>query len=346
MSSKRSGCLWVIFSVALFVSVVMNLALLISNPPSTQTAASVAELGSSPFHFLESVVRTPNPEKQGHQKRVLVLALGGVISSFEPGEIEDTSLEDLLAKLRHAAADETISSVVLRIDSPGGEVTASDILYDAVRRLREKKPVVVTMDSVAASGGYYVACAGSHLFAHETTLTASIGVIMQSLNYQHLFGKIGLEMHTFKSGSLKDMLNGARELSEDERAYVQSMIMESYDRFVGIVARERHLDERALRQGVADGRVVSGKKALEEHLIDEIGGFEEALEKAKSLAQTPGAGVIRYTAPVAFGRLFRLLSEAPLRGARVELGLGLGGRGSEVRLESGRLYYLPSFFAF
>ena len=343
MSQKRSGCLWAIFAVALFVSVVLNLALLVSRPSVTVAAsASGDNKGGSPFHYLESVVRMSNPEKEGYQKRILVIPLTGVISSFEPGQIEDTSLEDLLAQLRHAAVDESIGAVILRIDSPGGEVTASDILYHAVRKLREKKPVVVTMDSVAASGGYYVACAGSYVFAHDTTITASIGVIMQALNYQHFFGKIGLEMHTFKSGALKDMLNGARELTEDERAYVQGMILESYDRFVGIVAKERRLDEQELRNGVADGRVVSGKRALEARLVDELGGFEEALEKARALANAPGAGAIRYTAPVAFGRLMRLLSESSLRGTRIELGLG---RPPSVKMENGRLYYLPSFLA-
>jgi protease-4 len=343
MSQQRSGCLWAIFAVALFVSVVLNLALLVSRPSKTVAAAAASSAsGGSPFHFSESVIRMPVTEKEGHEKRILVIPLKGVISSFEPGEIEDTSMEDLLAQIRHAAVDDSIGAVVLRIDSPGGEVTASDILYQAVRKLREKKPVVVTMDSVAASGGYYVACAGNYVFAHDTTITASIGVIMQALNYQHFFGKLGLEMHTFKSGAFKDLLNGARELTEEERAYVQGMIAESYDRFVGIVARERRLDERELRAGVADGRVVSGKKALEAKLVDELGGFEEALEKARALANAPGAGAIRYTAPVAFGRLMRLLSESPLRGSRIELGLG---RASALKLENGRLYYLPSFMA-
>jgi protease-4 len=218
-------------------------------------------------------------------------------------------------------------------------VTASDILYRAVRQLREKKPVVVSMDSVAASGGYYVACAGTHVFAHETTLTASIGVIMQALNYQHLLGKVGLEVVTFKSGAFKDMLNGARELTEAEREYVQGMINQSYDRFVGIVARERRLEEGPLRKGVADGRIVSGRDALSAGLVDEIGGFEEALEKARALGKAPGAAAIRYTAPMALGRLLRFLNQAPAKGGKVEV--DFGGR-LQGKLENGRIYYLSS----
>jgi len=198
------------------------------------------------------------------------------------------------------------------------------------------------MDSVAASGGYYVACAGTHLFAHETTITASIGVIMQSLNYQGLLGKVGLEVNTFKSGAFKDLLNGARELTEAERQYVQGLIDQSYARFVGIVSKQRHLDEAALRSGVADGRIVSGQDALKEGLVDSLGGFDEALQKARELAKAPGAAAIRYSAPMAFGRLIRLLSEAPAKGGKVQV--EFGGK-TAARLESGRLYFLSPILA-
>jgi protease-4 len=175
------------------------------------------------------------------------------------------------------------------------------------------------------------------LLAHETSITASIGVIMQSVNYQALLGKVGLEVNTFKSGAFKDLLNGARELTEAEREYVQGLIDHSYGRFVGIVARERHLEESDLRSGVADGRIVSGEDALKFGLIDALGGFDEALAKARELAKSPGAAAIRYTAPMAFGRLIRLLSEAPVKGGKVQVDLGGKLTG---RLENGRLYFL------
>ncbi|RFC46063.1 MAG: protease-4 [Verrucomicrobia bacterium] len=275
-------------------------------------------------------------------KRIAVVALRGVISSAEPGQVNETALDDLLAELKQAREDRSVGAVLLRIDSPGGEVTASDILYREVLKTRAVKPVVVSMDSVAASGGYYVACAGSHIFAHETSITASIGVIMQSVNYQNLLGKVGVEVNTFKSGAFKDMLNGARELTEAEREYVQGLIDQSYGRFVGIVATERHLEESALRAGVADGRIVSGVDALREKLVDEIGGFDEALEKARELAKAPGAAAIRYSAPMAFGRLVRLLSEAPAKGGKVQV--ELGGKLSS-NLQSGRLYFLSPVLA-
>jgi protease-4 len=253
---------------------------------------------------------------------------------------EESDLETLEWQLRRAREDASVGAVLLRVDSPGGEVTASDVLYEAVRKTREKKPVVVCMESVAASGGYYVACGGSFISAYDTTITASIGVIMQSVNYKELASKVGVQVQTFKSGAMKDLLNGARDLTEEERRYVQGLIDQSYSRFVGIVARERHLDEDTLRHGVADGRIMSGSDALEAKLVDSLGGWPEALSKARELAKTPGAPVFRYSQPFHFGRLSRLFSQSTLpRRVQVEWTSPLGS------LPKGRLFYINPVLA-
>ncbi len=332
MSEKRNGCLTAVLIVGLLVSAILNIAFLSSRSSRMVKGSSSS---GSPASFGEDVV--VQPAHNGSDKKVAVISLRGVISSVEPGDLAETALDDLILQLKQARTDAEVGAVLLRIDSPGGEVTASDILYQEVLKTKAVKPVVVSMDSVAASGGYYVACAGNYLFAHETTITASIGVIMQSVNYQSLLGKVGLEVLTFKSGAFKDLLNGARELTDAEREYVQGLIDQSYDRFLGIVAKERHLEEAALRSGVADGRIVSGQDALKERLVDELGGFDQALEKARELANAPGAAAIRYTAPFAFGRLMRLLSEAPTKGGKVQVDLGAKVGGN---IPSGRLYFL------
>ncbi len=171
--------------------------------------------------FEEAVVVDGKPAKdmKDPDAKIALIYLRGVISSAEPGPIGESMVEDLKIQLEQAATDDKVKAVVLYVDSPGGEVTASDSIYNAVRRVRDggfgkKKPVVVYMGSLAASGGYYVSCAGNWLIANETTLTGSIGVIMQSLNYRELFGKLGLETITFKSGQFKDMLSGSRELTQ------------------------------------------------------------------------------------------------------------------------------------
>ena len=231
---------------------------------------------------------------------------------------------------------------MLHIDSPGGEVTASDMIYNAVRKARDegKKPIVVYMGSVAASGGYYVACGASHLIAHETTFTGSIGVIMQGINYEGLFNKVGVQMVTFKSGKLKDMLSGSRPMTEEEKTYIQGLVMQTYDKFVGIVARERKLPEEQLRTGIADGRVVSGKDALTAKLVDQLGDVDDAYKKAMELGGAPGAAIIRYESPFHFARLFRLLGQSEKAKIEVKVAESL-----TPKLEMGRLYYLPSFYA-
>jgi protease-4 len=237
--------------------------------------------------------------------------------------------------LQQARDDENVRAVVLEIDSPGGEVTASDTIYNWVVKTRQKKPVVVYMDSLAASGGYYVACGGKYLMANETTITGSIGVIIQTLNYEQLFNKVGLASVVFKSGKFKDMLNGARPVTPEEREFVQSFVMKTYDKFLGIVAQERRLAPDLLRNTVADGRILSGKDAL-----DGVGQIEDAYAKAGELGNAPRATVVRYGPPFTFGRFLRAFSST--NSSKIELSLP---RQLLPQLETGRAYFLPSFYA-
>jgi protease IV len=163
---------------------------------------------------------------------------------------------------------------------------------------------------------------------------------METLNYQQLFGKVGLETVTFKSGQFKDMLSGAREMTPEEKDYVQKMVMDTYGKFVGIVAHERKLKEDDLRKGLADGRVISGKEARDAKLIDGLGEVEDAYAKAMELGKAPGVAVIRYESPFKFGRLFKLLGQQEK--SRVEVNVV---KSLMPKLEAGRLYFLPGFYA-
>lgn len=335
MNPQRSGCLVSALVVSLFLlglSVAVNFVML---------GSSGSVVSSGHVEKFEETLLNPAKEK-GDSDKILVVHLRGIISGLEPGSFADTAVEDIKVQLRQAADDKDVKAVVLHIDSPGGEVTASDTIYNAVRKFRDekKKPVVVYMGSMAASGGYYVACAGSHLIANDTTFTGSIGVIMESLKYKALFDKVGLEFVTFKSGKMKDMLSGSRDLSDEEKDYVQKMIMQTYDKFVGIVAKERKLPVDQLRNGIADGRVVSGKDALDAKLVDQLGEVEDAYAKAIALSGAKNARIVRYVSPVGFGRFLRLLGKAePSNKVEVDL------RSALPRLEAGKAYYLPSFFA-
>lgn len=177
--------------------------------------------------------------------------------------------------------------------------------------------------------------------ADDTTLTGSIGVIIETLNYESLLGKVGVAPVVFKSGQFKDMLSGSRPMTPEEKAYVQGMVMQTYGKFVGIVARERKLPEDQLRTGIADGRVISGRDALNDKLIDGLGQIEDAYAKARELGGAPNAPVIRYEEEFKFGKLLRMFTG---RSESSKVQIDLPGA-VMPRLEAGRLYLLPGFFA-
>lgn len=335
MSTQKSGCLWVFLGVALAISLLFNLIFAAARmkDASNVTRSLTHSSPESRERLTERII-----EPGSGDWRIAVIRVNGLISSGVDGQIGDSMVDDIKIQLKQAAEDDKIRAIVLAIDSPGGEVTASDILYNAVVRAREKKPVVVSMGSMAASGGYYIACGGSWLIANETTFTGSIGVIIQTFRYDELLGKIGVAPLTFKSGEFKDMLSGTREMTDAERAYVQQLVMETYGKFVGIVARERQLDEATLRTGVADGRVVTGKEALAQKLVNQNGEIEDAYAKARELANAPDAAIVSYESRFRLSRLFRLFSSESKAG-KVEVSLTPH---LLPALEPGKAYLLPS----
>jgi protease IV len=334
MANKKLGCLTIFLFVVLCASILFNFGL--------ATVAFNRFTGASHNQeqvprFRETVLDRGN---RGNSEKIVVIALRGIISSSLPGNVGDSMVDDMRYALEQAREDDNVRAIVLEIDSPGGEVTASDVIYNAVVRARARKPVVVYMDSLAASGGYYVACGGKYLIASDTTITGSIGVIIQTLNYEQLFNKIGLASVVFKSGKFKDMLNGARPITPEEREYVQSFVMGTYEKFLGIVSKERNLSADALRNSIADGRILSGRDAQEHKLIDGLGQIEDAFSKARELGNSAGATIVKYGAPFALSRLFRALGES----SRAKLELTLPKQ-LLPQLESGRAYFLPSYYA-
>ncbi|MEY2559340.1 MAG: protease [Verrucomicrobiota bacterium] len=334
MANKKLGCLSIFLFVALCASVLINFILVIA--VFSRVSGSSRQEEPTPY-FRETIVERG---RKGGDDKIAVITLRGLISSSLPGSVGDSMVDDMRLALQQARDDEHVRAIVLEIDSPGGEVTASDVIYNWVVKTRARKPVIVYMDSLAASGGYYVACGGKYLMANETTITGSIGVIIQTLNYEQLFNKIGLASVVFKSGKFKDMLNGARAVTPEEREYVQSFVMKTYDKFLGIVAKERNVPADVLRNTVADGRILSGKDALDNKLIDGLGQIEDAYAKAKELGNASNATIVKYGPPFSFGRLFRAFSSSS--NSKIELTLP---KQLVPQLETGRAYFLPSFYA-
>src|SRR5213595_1909296 len=332
-ADRRLGCLSIFLFIALCASLFVNFVLMIV---AFQRLGGIREAEPIP-RFREILLQRG---ARATTDKIAVITMRGLISTSIPGNVTDSMVDDLRAALQQAREDGRVKAIVLEIDSPGGEVTASDEIYSAVVKTRLRKPVVVYMDSLAASGGYYVSCGGKFLMANETTITGSIGVIIQTLNYEQLFNKVGLASVVFKSGKFKDILSGTRQVTPEERELIQGFVMKTYEKFLGIVARERNLPADALRNSVADGRILSGKDALENKLIDGTGQIEDAYAKAKQLGAAPDAAVVKYAAPFSLGRFLRALGETNQSKLQIELPKQL-----LPQLESGRAYFLPSYYA-
>ncbi len=207
-----------------------------------------------------------------------------------------------VSALRDLGGDEGVKAVVLRVETPGGVIAPSQEIHDAVARLAEKKPVVVSMGAVAASGGYYLSAPATKIVANPGTATGSIGVILQFQEVSLLFDKVGLRTRTVKSGPLKDAGSPFRTMTDEDRAVFQALIDDLFDQFVTAVAEGRGIDrERVL--ALADGRVYSGRQALDLGLVDRLGGFWDAVAWAGRLGGIKGEPQLEYKRPKRKGAL-------------------------------------------
>ena len=196
--------------------------------------------------------------------------------------------QDIVRQFKKYRENKTVKAIVFRVDSPGGGVSASQEIYEEVKKTRHSgKPVVVSMGAVAASGGYYVSCGATRIVANPGTLTGSIGVIFQFLHFSELMNKIGIDASTFKTGKYKDIGSPFRKTTEEEKRFFDQLLGDVYDQFVSVVATERKLDrQRVLRY--ADGRVFTGRQAREYGLVDTLGTYEDAVNIAAKLGDVRG----------------------------------------------------------
>lgn len=308
--------------------------------------AGMAHSGRSSGGHLDEVV----VEDNGAKDKIAVVDVTGIIAGHDMEGSGQSMVKSIKDQLDHAAEDDAVKAVLLRVDSPGGEVLASDEINHAIRSFQthSRKPVIASMGSLAASGGYYVSVPCRWIVANELTITGSIGVIMEGYNYRGLLDKVGVQPMVFKSGKFKDMLSGDKrpdEVSPEEKKMVQDLIDETFGKFKSVVREGRtsahknnHGKGRELIAdwaNYADGRIFSGQQAYENGFVDELGNFDAAVKRAQEIAGIENANLVVYHQPFAFGNLFRLLGKAESRGVKVDLGF------DRPKLLSGRLYFLP-----
>ncbi len=299
-------------------------------------------------------------EDNDSPNKIAVITVDGIISGHDADEAGYNLVDIIQAQLDRASDDKRVKAVILKVDSPGGEVLASDEIYKAIREFesdepdehgkpgRKGKPVICSMGSLAASGGYYISSGCRWIVANDLTITGSIGVIMHGWNYRGLMDKVGIAPMTFKSGKYKDMLSGEREPSEippEEREMVQGLINETYGKFTNVVAEGRSA-AHALNQKegaaladdwmeYADGRVVSGSQALDLGLVDELGDFDDTVDRTLEITQLKSANLIEYRERYDLSNLLSMFGQS---GKAHDLKLDLGVEAP--KLQAGLMYFL------
>jgi len=281
--------------------------------------------------------------------KIAVVPVEGIITSDGMEGRSYGMVEYIRDQLELAQKDDLVKAVILKVNSPGGEVLASDDIYHAIEDFQRNssKPVIAAMSGVAASGGYYVSAPCRWIVANELTITGSIGVIMHGFNYRGLLDKVGVRPEVYKSGKFKDMLSGSREpeeITEEERRMLQALIDETYAKFKDVVAEGRknahdknEKDGKELTRDwtdYADGRVLSGKEAFKLGFVDELGNFEVAVKRAKKLAHTRAANIIEYRQRYDLSDFLGMFGESQSRVLKVDVGVEM------PKLEAGRLYFL------
>lgn len=261
-------------------------------------------LSGCTFNF--SLFPGPGPLQEAQvdgtgKAKVLVIDISGMISSQEKEGLRSTPsmIASVKEQLTRAAKDEQVKAIVLRINTPGGTVTASDIIYHELKTFKttRKVPIIASIMDLGTSGGYYIAAAADSVMAHPSSVTGSIGVIMLTMNARGLLEKVGVEATAVTSGPRKDMGSPFRVMTAEERAIFQELIDSFYQRFLTIVQEGRSNLQMEQIKRLADGRIYTGDQAKAAGLIDEIGYLEDAVELAKKKAGLTEARVVTYRRP-------------------------------------------------
>lgn len=357
LERKPAGRGWIIATIVLAIILAFTL---ISKMVGTvmESIASAEGMGGSP-HLLEVSL-----ENNASSDKIAVIPIEGIISSASFDGNGYSMAELVEDQLKLAGEDDKVKAVLLKVNSPGGEVLASDDIYNAIMKFQNEhnKPVIASMGNLAASGGYYVSAPCRWIIANELTITGSIGVIMHTYNYRGLMNKVGMKPMVFKSGKFKDMLSGEKDLDNatpsekeenlEEVAMVNKMVNETFEKFKTVIADGRKFSSnrnqlnadgetgRALATNwtaLADGRILSGKEALEYGFVDELGNWRAAIRRTEKLAGIEDADLITYQVPFNLGSLFSLFGKSQTKSIKVDLGFDL------PKLSSGLYFLAPSF---
>lgn len=240
--------------------------------------------------------------------KIVIIPIKGIITSQSAKKfLYDTPsmVDSVKNQLKQAGEDDDVKAVILEIDSPGGGITASDIIYKHILNFKEKtkKKVIVSMQDIAASGGYYISVIADKIISHPTTITGSIGVIMPLINVANLVEKYGIEDASIASGDMKNIGSPFKKMSDKERKVLHDIVDELYMRFVTLIAEGRNMEIEDVKK-LSDGRIYTGKQAIENGLVDQLGYIEDAILVAKEMAGLREATIVRYKRSFTLSEIF------------------------------------------
>ena len=315
MNGKRWAALG-IAAALFFVSVVINF---LSSFAFKGIETNFTDfMASAEQPFTEEVV------KEGNElKKIVILDVNGVIQDTgETGSFLQSSgynHQDFMKKLNYIKEEDSVKGIIIKVNSPGGGVVESAEIHDKLIEIQKasKKPVYISMGSMAASGGYYISTAAKKIYASPETMTGSLGVIMEGINYEGLADKYGVDFVTIKSGKHKDIMSPTRKMTEEERQILQSMINNSYEGFVRVISEGRNLSKAQVKK-IADGRVYDGRQAKDLQLIDGFGYLDDVVRQMKNQEKLKGAQVVSYSDSLGLSSLFTMQAKK-LMGNNVEM---------------------------
>ena len=347
---RKSGTVWmvlaIVFVVLLAFSVLFNLKQMVNRAVTPRVSVTRSYSGGP--RLMELTLRDNDSSS-----KIAVIPVEGVISGDDVGRGDYNMVSLIKEEFKRAERDRSVKAVILKVDSPGGEVLASDEIAKIIRQFETgtTKPVVVSMGNLAASGGYYISAPCHWIVANELTITGSIGVIMHGYNYRGLMDKVGIRPQVFKSGKFKDMLSSDKEpeeITQEEKDMVQNLINETYGKFKNVVADGRKAanqkngtDGKKLAANwadYADGRILSGTEAMKLGFVDELGDFDVAVDRAKTLAHILSADIIQYQPVFNFSGIFGRFFKSEAKPVKIEIGLEM------PKLHAGYLYFLSPLY--
>ena len=339
--SKTGGCLFGImaFLASCFIGIIIIIAII-----AFFISGSIDKLKEKPLTSSNSFKESFHSGNPDSKNKIALIKINGIIINSDDTWGTAVNSNKICDELSLAVKDKNIKAVILDINSPGGEITATDKIYHYIQKVRKaNKPVISIMESVAASGGYYVAAGTDYIIANRLTTTGSIGVIVNSFNFYKLLEKIGINDEVYKSRAMKDMLNPARPRTPEEVKIVNDLVQESYNEFVKIVSEGRIAKNPKLTpdyikgSNIGDGRILSGAQALKYGLIDKLGYFENAKDKTLSMLKLSKSNykIITFKENVSFVDILqKFISE------NLSLKVNVNPLKQYSCIESGKMYYL------